>query len=135
MTHKREQSWFQLPYNLDYTPSAPGITIEIAGPETNDWIETGSSLIDTGADTTIIPQALLAEIAAAEWDQAWLRSQWGEPRLVYRYEIDIRREDRVFPSVLVVADEIGDEVILGRDFTNSLRILLDGPARIVALLE
>ncbi len=32
------------------------------------------------------------------------------------------------PGTYVVGDEMGDEVILGRDVLNHLRITLDGPA-------
>jgi hypothetical protein len=78
---------------------------------------------------------LLNRVAALEWDQVWLRSQWGEQRVVYRYEIDLKIGDRTFPGVLVVSDDLGDEVILGRNFLNQVRILLDGPAMTVFLLE
>lgn len=35
-------------------------------------------------------------------------------------------EEISFPGILVVGDETGDEVILGRDVLNRLRLLLDG---------
>jgi len=54
---------------------------------------------------------------------------------VYRYEIDLRIGDRIFPSLLVVADDLGNEVILGRDILNVWRILLDGPTETIQLLE
>ncbi|RME64869.1 MAG: hypothetical protein D6790_02635 [Caldilineae bacterium] len=129
------QSWHQSDYNQDYTPPAPVLAIQIAGPEAGDWQTVRFAFVDSGADTSIVPRDLLIRIAAAEWDQAWLRSQWGESRLVYRYEIDLMIADRVFPSVLVVEDDMGDEVILGRDFINRLRLLLDGPAGTASLLE
>lgn len=135
MAIRRERSWYQSQYDLEYAPPAPALPIQIAGPDAADWIAVGSAFVDTGADASIVPQVLLNRVAVAEWDQAWLRSQWGEPRLVYRYEIDLRIADRVFPSILVVADDLGDELVLGRDFANHLRILLDGPARTVSLLE
>lgn len=135
MANRRERSWFQATYSLEYNPPAPGLPVQIAGPDMGDWISIGFGFIDTGADITIVPEAFLSRIAAVEWDQAWLRSQWGEPRLVYRYEIDVRIEEHVYASVLVVADDLGDELVLGRDFLNRLRLLLDGPAHLVKLFE
>jgi hypothetical protein len=135
MVVKRVQSWHQTEYAQGYTPAAPALRIQIAGPDAGDWIEADDAFIDTGADASIIPQDLLRQIAAVEWDQAWLRSQWGEPRLIYRYEVDLQIVDRVFPGIVVVADDIGDEVILGRDFVNQVRLLLDGPQLVLELLD
>jgi predicted aspartyl protease len=132
---RRETSWHKHEFDLSYTPPAPALSIQIAGPEASDWIQIDQALIDTGADATMIPQRLLEQILAAEWDQAWLSSQWGERRLVYRYEIDLRIGERVFAGVLVVADDQGDEVVLGRGLLNRLRFLVDGPQQTVELLE
>jgi hypothetical protein len=54
---------------------------------------------------------------------------------VYRYEIDVRIGNRIFPSLLVIADDVGDGVILGRDLLNQLRFLYDGPASQFILVE
>jgi len=32
------------------------------------------------------------------------------------------------PGVFVVGDELGSEIVLGRNVVNKLRVLLDGPA-------
>jgi hypothetical protein len=82
-----------------------------------------------------VPSTLIDLVSAAEWDQAWLRGQWGEPRLVYQYEIDIRIGNRVFPNVLVVADTLESDLILGRDFLSVIRLILDGPAQTLVLFD
>jgi hypothetical protein len=38
-------------------------------------------------------------------------------------------------AIRVVGDEIGHEVILGRNVLNRLRLLLDGPAGMVEVLD
>ncbi len=101
----------------------------------NDWIDISAALLDTGADATIIPERLLSQIMAAEWDQARLRSQWGEYRVIFRYEVDLRIADRIFASILVVADDVGDDVIIGRDLLNRLRFLYDGSAQQLVFVE
>lgn len=40
-----------------------------------------------------------------------------------------------FAAIRVVGDEIGDEVILGHNVLNRLRLLLDGPAGMVEVLD
>lgn len=128
-------SWHQQAFDAKTTPSSPVLSLQIAGPDENDWLEVPNTLVDTGADATMIPDALLSQIQAVEWDQARLRSQWGEFRVVYRYEVDIRIGGRTFSSILVVADDVGDEVILGRNLLARLRFLYDGPAQLLTLVE
>jgi predicted aspartyl protease len=122
-------SWHQQPFDNTITPPSPVLSLQIAGPEADDWIDVATALVDTGADATIIPDTLLSQILAVEWDEARLRSHWGEYRLVYRYEIDIRIHGRTFSSILVVADDTGHDVVLGRDLLTRLRFFYDGPAQ------
>ena len=101
----------------------------------SDWIRVDEAFVDSGADWTIVPSSLIEQIAATWRDRAWLRSQWGEPRLIRRFEIDVRIADRTFPSLLVVEDDRGEEVILGRNFLQYVRAMLDGPAGSLVLFE
>lgn len=39
------------------------------------------------------------------------------------------------PDVEVIGDEQSHEVLLGRDVLNQLRVLLDGPAEIIKVLD
>jgi len=135
MTRFTFQSWHQQAFDDSTSPASPLFALQIAGPDEQDWFDIVHALIDTGADATVIPETILSQIAVMEWDQARLRSQWGEYRLVYRYEVDLRIENRTFASVLVVADEVGEDVIIGRDVLNRLRFLYDGPAQQLRLVE
>lgn len=128
MTRFALQSWHQQAFDGSTSPPLPLLSLQIAGPDEQDWLEIVHALVDTGADATVIPDAM-------EWDQARLRSQWGEYRFIYRYEVDLRIENRTFASILVVADDVGDDVIIGRDVLNRLRFLYDGPAQQLLLVE
>lgn len=135
MTRLIVHSWYEQSFDHTTFPPSPSVSLQIAGPDVNDWLDIDAVLLDTGADATIIPERLLSQIMAAEWDQARLRSQWGEYRVVFRYEIDLRIADRTFASILVVADDMGDEMIIGRDLLNRLRFLYDGSAQQLILVE
>ncbi len=135
MTRLAIHSWHQQAFNDTLLPSSPSLSVQVAGPDEHDWLTVATALVDTGADATIMPDSLLSSILVVEWDQARLRSQWGEYRLVYRYEVDLRIGDRTFSSVLVVADDVGEDVIIGRDVLNRLRFLYDGPAQQLVLVE
>jgi hypothetical protein len=43
--------------------------------------------------------------------------------------------DLTLPGVEVVGDELSDEIVLGRDILNLLRVLLDGPREVVEVSE
>ncbi|MDM8529586.1 hypothetical protein QUF63_00345 [Anaerolineales bacterium HSG25] len=47
------------------------------------------AIIDTGADSTLVPDNLLDEIGAPFSDEARLRSHWGEWRTVSLFVVDI----------------------------------------------
>lgn len=135
MTHRTITSWKHSSFDNTYVPPVPRLSLEISGPNENNWFAIENAIVDTGADWTIVPERILHSIDAYEWDQAGLRSQWGESRAVYRYEVDIRIESRTFPNVLVVSDEIGDEMIIGRNLLNWLRFFIDGPNQTIDLIE
>jgi len=70
---------------------------------------------------------LLQQINARRSFEAGLRSQWGERRSVFLYLVDVQIAHIVLPGIYVVGDDRGDEIVIGRDVLNRLRILLDGP--------
>ena len=83
-------------------------------------------LVDTGADATIVPIQYLDQIEAAVEGYGRVRGQWGEATSINLYAVDVVVEEIVFPGLIIVGDEVGNEVILGRDVLNRMRLLLDG---------
>jgi hypothetical protein len=47
--------------------------------------------------------------------------------------VDVQVGSLTLPGVYVVGDDLGNEVILGRDVLNRLRLTLDGPALVTRL--
>jgi len=123
------------PYSTEYLPAAPVMEIGLGAPGTEPSLGFLKALVDTGADATIVPIAHLRQIKAKKIDQATLRSQWGERRAVALYAVALEINQYRFDAIRVVGDEIGDEVILGRNLLNRLRLLLDGPAGMVEVLD
>jgi hypothetical protein len=100
------------PHRSDYRPPFPALQATLRS-------ETGqrgplSALIDTGADATLIPRAWLAEIDAVESGWALLRSHFGERQQAQKFLVELQIGPTVIPGLYVVADESGDELILGR---------------------
>jgi predicted aspartyl protease len=122
-------------YNARYIPAIPVIEIALSLPGEGQQFGPLQGIIDTGADGSLVPISHLAKINATYVDEALLRSQWGEWRSASVYMLDIHVGEYSLPGIYVVGDDLGDEIILGRNFLNHLRLLLDGPDAVTQLLE
>ena len=122
------------PYDQAYDPAAPVCQVTLSVSSTGR-LASMMAMIDTGADASIVPVSYLRQIVARRAFEASLRSQWGERRRVYLYLVDLHLENLTLPGVYVVGDDQGDEVVLGRDVLNRLRLLLDGPKQVAQLQE
>lgn len=125
----------KVPYLNTYTPSIPILQIWLGYPEEALNLGPFEAIVDTGADATILPRSLIDELDAPFVDDAWLSSQWGEWIAVKTFTVDIGLGNLTLPAIRVVADEHNDEIILGRNILNRLKLLLDGPNQETDLLE
>lgn len=50
------------------------------------------------------------------------------------FAVDMGINDLRLPAIEVVGDELGSEIIVGRNVLNRLRLLLDGPRREVQVV-
>jgi predicted aspartyl protease len=115
------------PHLIDYHPPMPAFEIRLGYPEESLRLGPLVAIVDTGADGTLVPQTWLDEINAPLVDEVRLCSHWGEWRVGRVFAVDLGIGALRLPGIEVVSDEIGDEVILGRNVLNRLRLLLDGP--------
>jgi predicted aspartyl protease len=116
------------PYGVDYNPPFPLLPVALFHPESGTGTEEIPAFVDTGADGTLAPARYLAAIHAEEMYSTRMRSHWGESRLARIYLVDLEIAGLRLPGVEVVADDQGENVLLGRNVLNRLIILLDGPA-------
>jgi predicted aspartyl protease len=124
----------EYPYDTAYDPPMPVCDVVLTAPATGRQVVL-TAIVDTGADGTIIPVRYLHESGARRAFEARLRSQWGERRTVFLYLVDLQVGESTFPGIYVVGDELGEEVVLGRNILNRLRLLLDGQAVLMRLLN
>ncbi|MCX6044436.1 MAG: retroviral-like aspartic protease family protein [Chloroflexi bacterium] len=122
-------------YNADYFPAAPQVEIRLGIPDQSLKIGPLSAFVDSGADATIIPLRYIRQLDVQAEDTKFIRSQWGESRQIDIYWLDLGIGDLRLPAIEIVGDDRGNEVILGRNVLNMLRVLLDGPKQIVELSE
>ncbi len=124
-----------VPYNIAYTPPAPVLSLTLRLPGDNNTVGPVPAIVDTGADATLIPVAYLQQLGAPIWDEAYLRSQWGERRRIYTYLLDIYIGTLSLPGIVVVDEDQGQEIVLGRTVLNKLILLLDGPQTMLHILS
>jgi predicted aspartyl protease len=122
-------------YSNRYIPSAPVIAIRLSAPAKAAAERPVEALIDTGADFCIAPRAVLNRINARRKTSIRIRGQWSAPFQAARYIVDIHLEEGVLPAVDFIADPNGNEIILGRNVLNKLKLLLDGPAETLEILK
>jgi len=77
----------------------------------------------------LVPLRHLLAIGAEETAPGWLVTVPGERQAVALYFVDIYLEQDVAPGIRVIADQEGDDVVLGRDFLNRFPLFLDGPLK------
>ena len=75
-------------YDSSYTPSAPVVEIAIGPPLATPTLAL-TALVDSGADTVIIPVYLLKQIGARREQKAWIRNVAGARSLVDLYSISL----------------------------------------------
>ncbi len=122
-------------YDNNYNPPFPAVTIILHNHEEERSTNQLQALLDTGADGSIVPLDLLKQILAPALVDTNIRSHWGEWRSVqlFAVEIEVAQMNLKFTNLFVVGDDSGDEIILGRDFINKLKLHLDGPTSIVTI--
>ncbi|MBI5649090.1 MAG: retroviral-like aspartic protease family protein [Chloroflexi bacterium] len=120
------------PYNKTYLPPFP--TLRVVLGEGTARQGPLPALLDSGADVSIVPTRLLAQIGAAEGKSVTIRSHFGERQTARMYAISLVVEGISLPGVFVVGDK-GNEIILGRNVLNKLALFLDGPAQQTDVLD
>lgn len=117
-------SWFL--YSNKYFPPAPIVEVRLGKSKQQPVTSFLEAMIDTGADGTFVPLAVLEAIGVSQIDGAKIRSQWGEPRNIGVFEVSMQVSQYTLASVEVIGDDSGDEVIIGRNILNRMSLLLDG---------
>lgn len=87
------------------------------------------AIVDTGADATMIPLAVLRQVSGRPVEQGRVRGILGDPVTVNLYLIAIHIGRYVVHGIRAVALRDNREPILGRDVLNQLELTFNGPAQ------
>jgi len=125
----------KFPYNRDYSPIAPSLQVTFVSAEKQFSVGPFIALVDTGTDATAVPIAHLEKIMAPIARESMVVPHWGARYAVSFFSVHVKIGEWTFAGIEVIGDTRGNEVILGRDVLNKLRLLLDGPAQTTEILE
>ena len=117
-----------LPYSTLIYPPVPVLEVLLSAPAMDDWQGAYTAIIDSGADITIVPFAILQSLNSPVMRPVVLSSQWRDRHSVYIYKVDIQVDRMIFPAVDVAGDPGSGEILLGRNVLNRLDLRLEGPA-------
>jgi predicted aspartyl protease len=122
-------------YSAAYTPAAPLCSVYLGAGGADATIGPFPALLDTGADFSVLPLSVLRQIGAPSIGHGRARSLWQASRTVTVYAVSLRIESLHLRALRVLADDEGEEVVLGRQVLNRLRLLLDGPAGLLDITD
>ncbi len=124
-------------YDTEYAsgPPLPIVDVTILSIDNNHGSGEARALIDSGADTTIVPLNILNNVGAEKVGRAQMR--WGphHSRVYDVYLIMLKVGPFQIHGVRVLADKSGNEIILGRNALNQMIVTLNGLANVVEISQ
>ena len=118
---------YTFPYDQHYRPAMPLIEIGLRALGADQHQSIVNAIVDSGADATLIPSAILRTLGADFVGFTQVQEAHGSEYSLSAYHIGIRVGSHLFRFVRVLADNAGEEIILGRNVLNQLVVTLNGP--------
>lgn len=109
-------------YSGNYAPPAPVAMVILRSQSEISTV----ALLDSGADGTMIPHALLLRIGSKFARTYKMTGVTGRTERVELYFVEIEIGNLKIPGIKAVSSQFSNEVILGRDVLNHLIVTLNG---------
>jgi len=110
----------------NFDPPAPVAYVTLRNPATGASLQNVPMLIDTGADTTVLPSAYVQKLGVEpNKDKVYEAVGFdGQSKIVNMAELELEFLGRKFKGQFLLVDQPNG--YLGRNILNNLRILFDG---------
>lgn len=92
-----------------------------------------AALLDSGADRTVIPAKVVADLGLSALRTILVGGLGNEPQELSTYSVVMQPRNLRALEVEVLAHEGETYVLLGRDVLNQLRVVLDGPNQVLEI--
>ncbi len=120
-------------YDTSWLPAAPVVPVRLASLAEHSETITAQAKLDTGADLTAIPYALIERLRLMPAGEIEVEGYDSRRATILAYDVSLQ-VDQLSVNGLLVIGFAEDYVLLGRDVLNRLRVLLDGPALTTEIL-
>ncbi len=117
----------QQAYDAQRTPPAPILPLRVGVPRGEATVAV-VALVDSGADMTVLPQAVVRQIGLPAIGEITVRGVGGASRRVPLYAAQVEAPG---VSRVIEVTGLGQEALLGRDLLNGWVVTLDGPRQIL----
>ena len=123
----------RVPYNVQMLPPAPLVRVHLCSPKAGSNVLELPAQIDTGADRSLVPLAILNQLNLTPLKQILIAGVGGRVQTmpVYGVLLSVVTLTEHLVSVLGHAEE--PWIILGRDVLNHHRMVLDGPNQLLEM--
>jgi predicted aspartyl protease len=120
-------------YDTSLFPPAPFLPVQLASLIERSELITVQAKLDTGADLTAIPVALIEQLHLVPAGEIEVEGYESRRASILAYDVNLQIDQLNVVGLLVIG-LAEDYVLLGRDVLNRLRVLLDGPALTTEIL-
>ncbi|MFN3423001.1 MAG: retropepsin-like aspartic protease [Armatimonadota bacterium] len=126
----------QIAYDTAYVPPAPVVRVFLVNPFNPSLQMQLMGLIDTGADITVVPEEVVAQLGLIRHGDilVLVRDFNRVPSFRPTYIVDVQIGQRWFDLVEVISAPT-NELLLGRNVINSLDLRLNGPQLVLEILN
>ena len=114
-------------YNQQIEPPAPFVHVTIRPPHGSTAVVDVPALLDTAADISVIPASIAETLGLVPLGEVPIGGFDGRVTRVLTYLVEAAMRQFEPRVIRVVASRDEPYALLGRDFLNAYRILLDGP--------
>lgn len=113
-------------YDQHFVPPAPVADVIVAHPVTDVISSPFRGKLDTGADLTVIPERLVAELGLPARGRMWVRGYDGTYSQRAVYYVRLYVEGYELPAIRCIAAQ-RENLLVGRNVLNRFVANLDGP--------
>ncbi len=113
-------------YAQHVSPPAPFIHVAVRCPSTAQEAVNLPAQIDTGADRTVLPTALIASVGLVEDGRLTFQGFAGDIVELPIFLVEVRMHDLPSVRLRAVGGPSEPHILLGRDLLNLHRLRLDG---------
>jgi len=121
-------------YNQSVSPPAPFVKLIVADPTDSTRQITVDAQIDSAADISTLPNSIVEQLELPVSGSLEIAGYDGNPSIVTLRDAVLILDKFKFSGARIVPTN-ADYALLGRDVINFLRLVLDGPALTLEILD